>query len=322
MASVGQSRQDTSGTCRIEEDVGRILVGTASWTDPTLIASGQFYPPEVKSAEAMLRFYASKFSLVEIDSTYYSMPAERNSYLWVERTPDDFTFDVKAFALMTTHPAEVRSLPSNVRELLPADILDKGRVYARDLPSEAVDLVWQMFESALRPLHNAGKLGAVFLQFPKWFPISRANKEYILDCKARLPDYRIAVEFRQSTWLRSDNVEETLDFLESNDLAYTAVDAPQGFASSIPPIAPVTSDEIAVVRMHGRNAETWEKPGLKPSDRFKYLYAEGELREWVPKVRGMARQAKEVHILFNNNYSTYAVTNASQMNELLAGMEE
>lgn len=295
----------------------RILVGAASWTDPTLIESHEFYPPGVNTAEAMLRYYATRFPLVEVDSTYYALPSERNSRLWVERTPGGFTFDVKAFALMTTHPADVSRLPKDVREMLPDDIREKARVYPRDIPSEAMELVWQMFESALRPLHEAGKLGAVFLQFPKWFPISGGNKEYIAECRARLPDYRIAVEFRQRTWFRPDNVEETLDFLEEHDIAYTAVDEPQGFPSSVPPITAVTSDDLAVVRMHGRNAETWEKPGLKPSERFKYLYSEDELQEWVPKVQEMTRHATQIHVLFNNNYRGYAVTNAAQMKLLL-----
>lgn len=95
-------------------------IGTASWTDPTLVKSDLFYPPSVKTAEDRLRFYAERFNTVEVDSTYYALPAERNAELWVDRTPPDFLFNIKAFALMTQHPAEVSRLPKNLREMLPA----------------------------------------------------------------------------------------------------------------------------------------------------------------------------------------------------------
>lgn len=297
--------------------MGRILVGTASWTDPSLVKSGDFYPPGANSAEEMLRYYAGQFPLVEVDSSYYALPSERNARLWVERTPDGFTFDVKAFALMTMHPADVRRLPKDIQGMLPPEAQDKARVYPRDVPQEGLDLVWERFDSAVRPLREAGKLGAVFFQFPKWFPISSENKDYILECKSKLSDCPIAVEFRQHTWFKGDNIEETLEFLDANKIAYTAVDEPQGFPSSVPPIAAVTSDELAVVRMHGRNAETWEKRGLPPSEKYKYLYTEAELDEWADRVVAMAKEARQVHVLFNNNYGSYAVRNAAQMKLML-----
>ncbi len=297
--------------------MGRILVGTASWADKALVQSRLFYPQGVNKPEDLLKFYASQFSLVEVDSTYYTIPSERNSRLWVERTPENFVFDVKAFGLLTTHPADVARLPKPVREMLPADAQEKEQVYPKDVPPQAMDLVWEMFGSTIRPLDDARKLGAVFLQFPKWFPCNTENMDYILKCKEKLPDYRIAVEFRQSSWLNAVNLERTVDFLEEHGLAYTAVDEPQGFKSSIPPVNAVTDDSLAVVRFHGRNADTWEKPGLTPSERFKYLYSEQELKEWISPLHQMSEQAREVHVLFNNNYQNYAQTNALQMKTLL-----
>lgn len=154
-------------------------------------------------------------------------------------------------------------------------------------------------------------------QFPKWFPIGSENNDHILYCKSMLPKYRVSVEFRQSSWLSPNNLEETLDFLEENDLIYTAVDEPQGFASSVPPVAAVTSDSMAIVRLHGRNRETWEKPVLSPSERFNYLYNDKELEEWIPRVLEMAWEVKEVHVVFNNNYSNYSFINAKQMQTLI-----
>ena len=177
---------------------GRTLIGTSSWTDPTLVKDGNFYPVGTKTAEARLRFYATRFPLVEVDSTYYYPPSEKNSVLWIERTPPQFTFNVKAYSLLTNHPTRPDSLYADIRESLPEDSLKKRFAYREQLPDEAVEEVWQRFHDALMPLHSAGKLGAVLFQFPQWFTISRKNKAYIEECAERLRDFRIAVEFRHS----------------------------------------------------------------------------------------------------------------------------
>ena len=116
---------------------GTIRIGTASWTDPTMTASGVFYPTGADSAEERLQFYASRFPLVEVDATYYSLPVRRTSELWVERTPPDFTFDIKAHALMTGQPTETKRLPKDLREALPGEVAEKARIYAKDLPDDA-----------------------------------------------------------------------------------------------------------------------------------------------------------------------------------------
>ena len=289
-----------------------VLVGTCSWTDPTLIACGRFYPEHCRTAEARLQYYASQFRLVEVDSSYYALPSERTSFLWVERTGERFVFDVKAFRLFTQHPTPVKSLPQDVRRELPQPALEKGNVYLRDLPEEAVAELWQRFERALLPLDSAGKLGVVLFQFPPWFFPGSAQREYILQCRERLPQYRVAIEFRNASWLSEKNRERTLDFLRQNDLPFVCVDEPQGFRSSVPPVAEATSD-IALVRFHGRNRETWEKKGIGPAERFNYLYSEEELREWVPRIRHLASATREVHVLFNNCYADKAVVNARQI---------
>lgn len=296
---------------------GRIIVGTASWTDRTLIESGKFYPPSVKSAAERLAYYASQFRLVEVDSTYYFPPSERNSVLWVERTPDDFTFDIKAYGLLTKHPVAIDSLPRPVRETLSEEAQAKDRVYEHHLPPAAVDEVWDMFQSALMPLHSAGKLGAVLLQFPVWFTCTQENREYLAAARCRLPQYELYVEFRNAVWMNEHHRDETLDFLEKQGLAYTVVDEPQGFPSSVPPVVAVTSKKLGVVRFHGRNKETWERSGSSAAERFKYLYGENELAERVPSVKEMAAQAREVHVLMNNCYRDYGVHNARDMARML-----
>jgi uncharacterized protein YecE (DUF72 family) len=296
---------------------GPVLVGISSWTEPTLIKRGNFYPKGVSSAEERLKFYATQFPIVEVDSSYYFPPSERNAALWAERTPKDFTFDIKAYSLLTEHPTKVESLYKEIRDELPEELTKKRNVYRDKLPDEAVEEVWKRFREALMPLHSAGKLGSVLFQFPQWFVSGRKSKDYILECKERLPDYPIAVEFRQKLWMEGRNQEETLAFLREHQIPYVCVDMPQGFDSSLPPVATATSKELAVVRFHGRDPDIWEKKVQTAAERFRYEYSEKELEEWVPRVEALASEAKETHVVLNNCYENYAVKNARQLADLL-----
>ena len=294
----------------------RILVGSCSWTDPTLIACGRFYPPGVTSAEARLRFYAEQFDLVEVDSTYYAPPSARNSALWAARTPSGFVFNVKAFGLLTHHPTVVERLPAWLRDALPDEARGKRTAYAKDFSGEVLDKVWQLHREALDPLAAGGKLGAILFQFPPWFVRSHDNRAYLRDLPARLPGWPLAVEFRGGGWMDDDSAADTLRLLEGAGLAYVSVDEPQGFTSSTPAVAAATSP-LAVVRLHGRNAATWDAKTRVASDRFKYLYGDDELEEWVPRVRELAAQTQAVHVLFNNNYEDWGMQNARRMAHLL-----
>ncbi|MFN2483894.1 MAG: DUF72 domain-containing protein [Candidatus Limnocylindria bacterium] len=298
-------------------DAGPVRIGTASWTDPTMTAPGVFYPVDATTAEARLQYYASQFPLVEVDSTYYALPARRTAELWHERTPPHFTFDVKAHALMTGQPSEVARLPKALREELPAEVQDKKRVYGEDLPDEIYDAMWDEFRDALMPLHSAGKLGSILLQYPRWFFPSSESRDAILDAQQRLADMRFAVEFRNGSWFNDRNVERTMHFLEEHQIALVMVDGPQGMRSSIPPISAVTASELAVIRFHGRRAETWEARNIPVVERFRYLYDREELGEWIPRIRDAARQARETHILMNNCYANYGATNAREIAAML-----
>ena len=297
--------------------MGRVLVGTASWTDPTLVKDGHFYPPEAKTSEARLRYYAEQFPVVEVDSTYYFPPSEKNSVRWIERTPKDFTFNIKAYSLLTNHPTKRDSLYKEVAGSLPEELEGKKNLYREQLPDDVVEEIWQRFHDALMPLHSAGKLGAVLFQFPQWFVIGRKSKDYVVEAAERLRDFRIAVEFRHKSWMSERNAQETLSFLEEHDLPYVCVDMPQGFDSSLPPIAAATAKDLAVVRFHGRDPEVWAKKNVSASERFRYEYSQDELREWVPKVRELSEQARETHVLMNNCYRDYAVNSARQLADLL-----
>jgi uncharacterized protein YecE (DUF72 family) len=287
--------------------MGDVLVGTASWTDKSLLKSG-WYPKGATSAEDRLRFYSERFPLVEVDSTYYFPPSEANSELWVDRTPKNFTFNVKAFSLLTQHPTRAEALYKDLPR--PKD----KRLYPKDIESRVLDEVWERFLSALAPLHEAGKLGALLFQFPPWFHIGKANRNYILECAHRSAPLRIAVEFRNKSWMTEENQKEALDFLEGHGIPYVCVDMPQGFASSIPPVVAATAD-LTLLRFHGRNAEEWESGSVQR--RFKYEYSSEELTDWVPRIRKLAGQAQSTHVLMNNCYRDYAQRNARELAELL-----
>jgi uncharacterized protein YecE (DUF72 family) len=288
--------------------MGRILVGSASWTDKSLIKSG-WYPEGATSAEARLKYYASQFPLVEVDSTYYYPPREQVAQQWAERTPAGFTFNIKAFSILTQHPTKVTSLPEEMR---PAD---KQRVYPKDLDPDAVEYLWSTFFDALAPLERSGKLGAVLFQFPPWFTIRRSNKDYLVECAARAKPRRICVEFRHKSWLNDENRDETLEFLESHQLPLVCVDMPQGFKSSVPPVVAATSPELAVMRFHGHNDAEWESGSVQK--RFRYLYSERELKEWAPRVNELAAQTKSTHVVMNNCYEDYAQRNGADLARML-----
>jgi uncharacterized protein YecE (DUF72 family) len=296
--------------------MGEVLVGITAWTEPTLIESGRFYPASVRSAEDRLRYYASQFPIVEVDSTYYAQPAERTSRLWVDRTPDGFVFDVKAFRLFTQHPTTHSALPKDIREGLPQELKAKKSLYYRDLPPSTLDDLWQRFEDALLPLDSVGKLGVVLFQFPAWFYPGHEQRDYIETCQKKLPQYRVAVEFRHGSWLNEKNYQRTVDFLRGNNLPYVCVDEPQGFRSSVPPVVEATSD-IGIVRFHGRNSQMWEKRGVSAAERFNYLYSEDELREWSTRVKNLESETRQLHVLFNNCYGDKAVVNARQVRLML-----
>ncbi len=306
-----------------ERGGGTIRVGTASWTDPTMTAAGVFYPSDADTAEERLAYYASRFPLVEVDATYYALPSERTAALWVERTPPDFVFDVKAHALMTGQPTETKRLPKVLREALPVELEAKARIYAKDLPDELRDEVWRAFATGLEPLRAAGQLGSVLLQYPKWFFTGSEQRATILEATERLAGHGLvgAVEFRNATWFNEKNAERTLRFLTDNAIPFVMVDEPQGLRSSVPPLDWVTSPDLAVVRFHGRRVETWEARNIQTVERFRYLYSPAELEEWVPRIARAAGEARDTHVLMNNCYANYGSTNARELAKLLADLE-
>lgn len=265
-----------------------VLVGTSNWSDHQ-----GFYPPGLKPAER-IAYYARHFPVVSVDSTYYTLQPRRNFERWCERTPEGFVFDVKAYRELTQHDRD-----------------ERGRV---ETPRAET---FEKFSYSLEPMRECGKLRAVQFQFPPWFRLSDASFEYIATVREFFPDDLLAVEFRHRSWLEDESAERTLEFLRAHELAFVMVDEPQLGSGTVPPVVGVTNPDLAIVRFHGRNAETWYKKTASSTERFKYLYSQEELAEWLPAIERVRTEAKEVHLMLNNNYGNYAVRNAVDLMDLL-----
>ena len=294
-----------------------VLVGTASWTDKTLIACGRFYPPGARTAEGRLRYYASLYPIVEVDSSYYAMPAPATSQRWAERTPDGFVMNVKAFRLFTGHQTEPHVLHKDIQLAMGGSL--PRRFFYRDLPAELIDELWKRFRECLLPLQAARRLGLVHFQVPPWVVAGAPGRAQVEHCVQRMSGFDVGVEFRHGTWFDgAAQQRETLRFLRELGVAHTVVDGPQGFANSVPALWEATHPRYALVRLHGRNRGTWNVKGqTAASDRFNYDYPDDELRTLVPRIGALALTAMQTHVIFNNNMEDQGQRNAKTLTDLL-----
>jgi uncharacterized protein YecE (DUF72 family) len=273
----------------------RIRIGTCSWADESLVK--YWYPKGVRSGEERLRYYAEHFDTVEANSTYYRLPDEQMVANWAERVPDGFVMHVKAFGMMTRHPVKADVLPLELRDGAPVD--DRGRIDRppRELRAE----VFARFHAALEPLRNAGKLGGILMQFPSYIVCKPLSYEYLEWAKDELRGDHMLVEFRHRSWLEDEHRAEVLSFLEELGATYVIVDAPKTEAKNLVPTVVAHTSPMAYVRMHGRNAATWNIRGRSAAERFDYLYSDEELREWAQPLKELAQEAREVYVMLNNN---------------------
>jgi uncharacterized protein YecE (DUF72 family) len=292
-----------------------IRVGTCSWTEKTLLKSGEFYPKESKSAEDRLRYYATFFDTVEIDSSYYAIPDLRKASVWAERTPGDFVFHVKAFGALTGHGIEPRTLPAEIFRSLPAGERDKKFVYVKT--PELLRALGRRFADSLAPLRETGKMGVVVYQFPPWFHYRSGHLDQVIFYASLVAGLPVAVEFRHGSWLSPGREEQVFDFLRRNRIAYTAADEPQyGSLATVPFVSEVTAD-VAYFRFHGRNRENWLKKGVETSLRYDYLYSAEELNSFVPHLLKADKEAKVTYAMFNNCHGAAAIRNARELKEVL-----
>jgi uncharacterized protein YecE (DUF72 family) len=269
-----------------------ILVGTCNWMDHK-----SFYPAHLERGrqKEKLTYYARYFPMVEVDSTFYGIPSPLVVAGWLQRTPSDFRFNVKAYRSLTRHER-------SAGETRP--------------PTEEEE---RDFMAALLPLRDAGRLVAVHYQFPPWFTNTPQSRDVLLEARDRHPEDILAVEFRHRSWYDKGAWPRTEELLTEMDAVYVGVDAPQLGSGTAPPLMAVTSPRLAIARLHGRNYKTWYIRGAKSSgERFDYLYSPDELRDWVPAIQAAAAAGVPVHVVMNNNRSNYAVVNAFDMAALLS----
>jgi uncharacterized protein YecE (DUF72 family) len=289
---------------------GTIRVGTSSWADPGFVK--EWYPPKLAARER-LPWYAERFEYVELNSSFYAVPDRNTVHKWVEQTPDGFTFDVKAHRLLSRHSAQLESLPPDLRE--GAQTSGRGRV---TLTPELEAALAQRLVEETAPLAGAGKLGSYLVQLTPAFGPGRHQLDELEGLVATLRPHRVAVELRHRGWLADERREQTLAWFADHEAAFVCVDAPRDEHFSVMPsdLDAVTTDELAYVRLHGRNAQGY-LTGKTVAERFGWRYSDPELEEVAERARGLAEQAAEVHVAFNNNRDDDAPTAAQRFRALL-----
>jgi uncharacterized protein YecE (DUF72 family) len=287
-----------------------VRCGTSSWADRGLVRDGGFYPRKTLSASARLAYYCSQLGIAEIATTYRFPPTPDLARQWVERTPAGFRFDVRAWSLLTGAPTLPDSLWEDLHAEVRPEMRHRGRLYAAHLTESAVEECWARFAHALRPLHEAGRLGAVVLQYPSWFTPNTEHRAELAAARGRLGDFEVAVELRNPRWFEGNACEDTLEWLEGNRLAFVCIDGPSSGPRATHGVVAATTD-VAIVRFEGRRQQAGE-PWTWP-----YRYSEAELAEWVPKIEELAGSTREVHLLMDNTWRGDAVDNARTLARLL-----
>jgi uncharacterized protein YecE (DUF72 family) len=302
------------------------LAGTSSWADRSLVREGTFYPSRSLSAAQRLAHYASRFPLAEVATTYRFPPTPEVAQRWAGATPPGFTIDVRAWSLLCGAPTWPESLWADLQGYVRPSQRDGAKLYRQRLPADVVDECWERFNHALRPLVEAGKLGAVIVRFPAWFSPRPAAFEELATLTTRLPGLRTAVELTNPRWYEGDACEQTLSVLDALGLCFVCRDTPGPGA----PIVAATAD-VALVRLPGRAVRavrggplapapvpTAPGEGLSWGPAYAYRYSDAELAAWAPAIRDLASGTSQVHIILDNCWRANAVDNAATLLSLLA----
>ena len=299
---------ETSAAKRIG---GKILIGTASWTDPGFVE--RWYPKKMPAHER-LAWYAQHFEMVEVNSTFYSVPDMRTVERWAAATPTNFTFDVKLHQLFSFHSTQAKLLPPELQRL--AKIDSKGKVS----PSEELrDLLLRFFLDRMLILQSAGKLGVLLLQLSPAFSPRKHELKELEPLIGQLNDYRLAIEFRNRNWVVGEQLGPTIDFLRKGRAIFVNVDAPAEDHFSIVPsdLNEVTNQDFSYLRLHGRDAKAY-LTGKTVATRFSYDYSDDEISDVADRSKALASEAKAVHVVFNNNNLDYAPRAAIRLRKALA----
>lgn len=265
-----------------------IHIGLTGWGDhPSL------YRATTTSRDKLFD-YSSHFPIVELDTSFYSIPSIANVQKWVAETPEHFQFIVKVYQGMTGH------------------LRDEN-------PYGTIDEMFEVFKESIHIFQKAGKLALILVQFPPWYDCQQKNVQYIRYIKQQLTEFPIAIEFRNRTWYSEKFMDGTLNFLREQQLFHTVCDEPQAGEGSVP-LVPIPTGEKVLLRIHGRNVHGWRNPGNNEQwrkVRFLYDYNEEELIGIKEVVEKLQDAAKEVYVLFNNNSGHHAAANAKTLQKML-----
>ena len=288
----------------------KILVGTASWSDPGFVE--RWYPKKMPAHER-LAWYAQHFDMVEVNSTFYSVPDARTVERWAAATPNNFVFNVKLHQLFSFHSTQAKLLPPALQQLVHADA--KGKVSAT---RELQDALLKFFLESTSILHAAGKLGVFLLQLSPAFSPRKHQLKELEPLITQLGDYQLAVELRNRNWVVDEELRSTIAFLKKHRLGFVNVDAPSADHFSIVPseLNQVTNPNFSYLRLHGRNAKAY-LTGKTVAARFDYDYSEAEIEEVAERSRELSREANQVQVVFNNNNLDYAPRAAIRLRKAL-----
>jgi uncharacterized protein YecE (DUF72 family) len=291
-------------------ETGKILIGTASWSDPGFVE--RWYPKKMPAGER-LQWYAQHFEMVEVNSTFYSVPEPRMVERWCAATPDDFTFDVKLHQLFSFH--------STPAKLLPPDLQRRAETNAKGIVKSTPELQEALLGTFLRSMsifRDARKLGVLLLQLSPAFSPRKHQLSELQLLIDMLSGYDLAIEFRNRNWAVGDQLESTLDFVRKRHAIFVNVDAPASDHFMVMPsdVDEVTNSDVAYLRLHGRNEKAYVT-GKTVAARFDYDYSESEIAEVAQRSRKLAKEARELHVIFNNNNLDYAPHAALRLRKAL-----
>ena len=287
------------GSTKETQERGRILVGTASWSDPGFVE--RWYPKGMAAADR-LPWYAQHFEMVEVNSTFYSVPDPRMVERWIHSTPNDFTFDVKLHQLLSRHSTAAKMLPPALKRIADVDAKRKVR-----LTPEIEAAVAREFLKGVELLRASGKLGVLLLQLSPAFSPRKHQLDELKPLLEMLAEHHVAVEFRNRNWAQGERLQEMLEFLRAHRAALVSVDAPakEHFTIMPPDLDEITNPDVAYLRLHGRDPHAYTT-GKTVAARFNYDYSDEEIDEIAARSKKLAQKAPEAHIVFNNNTHDYA----------------
>jgi uncharacterized protein YecE (DUF72 family) len=260
-----------------------------------------------------LPWYAQHFEMVEVNSSFYALPEIRTVRRWCEATPDEFVFNVKAHRLLSRHAAALRSLPPSLQRAAKSE--RNGQV---TLTPELESRLLEELLRATEPLRAAEKFGVFLLQLSPAFSPRKNSLSDLDSVISRLKPFGLAIELRNRNWVEDDKVGMTLNFFREHQVSLALVDAPNEKHFTIMPSAldVITNPRIAYLRLHGRNGSGYLR-GKSVAERFNYDYSDAEIDEVAERTKKLSQEAREVHVIFNNNALDFAPHAASRLRRAL-----